>query len=152
MLTVLPQWFGNVIAVVFGLIIGSFLNVVVHRLPRKQSLVTPGSQCPACGHKIRWYENIPVVSYLTLKGQCRACHANISFRYPVIELLTALLFLACELKFGLSFLLVIRDWPFMALLVAIAFIDLDIESFRIGSVWVDWFSALPRPGSRRASG
>ena len=99
--------------------------MVVHRLPKKLSLVKPGSQCPACGHKIRWYENIPVASYLVQRGQCSQCHAKISVRYPVIELLTALLFLVVNLKFGFSYLLFIRDWPFVSILIAVTFIDLE---------------------------
>jgi leader peptidase (prepilin peptidase)/N-methyltransferase len=110
---------------VLGLVIGSFLNVVVYRLPRKLSLVRPGSQCPGCGHKIRWFENIPVFSFLVQRGQCSKCKARISVRYPVIELLSALLFLVCNIKFGFSYLLFIRDWPFVSILVAVTFIDLE---------------------------
>jgi leader peptidase (prepilin peptidase)/N-methyltransferase len=124
-LTLLPPWFINGFSVAFGLIIGSFLNVVVYRLPRKMSLVRPRSRCLNCERQLSWYENIPVVSYLIQKGKCRGCQAPISVRYPIIELLTALLFLATEIKFGFSYLLFIHDWPFVALLVAITFIDLE---------------------------
>ncbi|MCU1545960.1 MAG: prepilin peptidase [Homoserinimonas sp.] len=79
-------------AVVFGLLIGSFLNVVVWRLPRGQSLNHPGSRCPGCGHAIRWYDNIPVLSWLILHGKCRDCASRISVRYPAVELATALCF------------------------------------------------------------
>ena len=105
--------------------IGSFLNVVVHRLPRKLSIVSPPSQCPSCGHRIHWYENIPVLSYVFLAGRCRFCDAKISIRYPVIELLTALLFLTTEIKFGFSYILFIRDWFFVSILIAVTFIDLE---------------------------
>lgn len=121
----LPAWYANLISIAFGLIVGSFLNVVVHRLPRKLSIAWPGSRCVQCGRKILWYENIPVLSYLALRGRCRGCHARISVRYPVIELLTALLFLATEVKFGFNELLFIRDWPFVSFLIAITFIDLE---------------------------
>ena len=74
---------------VFGAIIGSFANVVVYRLPRRLSLVRPGSQCPACGHTIRWHDNVPILGWLWLGGRCRDCHARISVRYPLVELLLA---------------------------------------------------------------
>ena len=108
----------------FGLIIGSFLNVVIHRLPREESLVTPRSRCPACQTPIRPWDNIPVVSFLLLRGRCRACGHPISWRYPLVEALTGTLFVVTVLRFGLSAhtgtLLV-----FVCALVAIAFIDLD---------------------------
>jgi len=75
---------------VLGAVLGSFLNVVIYRLPRKESLIWPGSHCPKCGHLIRWYDNIPVLSWLFLRGRCRDCSAPISPRYPVVEALAAL--------------------------------------------------------------
>ena len=78
----------------FGLIIGSFLNVCIHRWPRDESIVWPGSRCPGCGHAIAAYDNIPVLSYLLLQGRCRHCLRSISWRYPAAELLTAILFAA----------------------------------------------------------
>ena len=111
-------------AIGFGLIIGSFLNVVIHRLPLGESLVTPRSRCPACLTPIRPWDNIPVVSFLLLRGRCRDCGHAISWRYPMVEALTGALFLATVLRFGLSLhtgtLLL-----FVAALVAVAFIDLD---------------------------
>ncbi len=118
---------GNVVAVVFGLIIGSFLNVVIGRLPHGESIVRPGSRCPKCKHELRWFENIPVASYLALRGRCRSCKAAISIRYPVVELLTGFLFLAAKLRFGWSLELVFRDFPFLAILIAVTFIDLDLR-------------------------
>ncbi len=129
-----------------GLLIGSFLNVVIHRMPlmmergwRVESaellgvkidatpeitLSTPRSRCPACGHQIRWYENIPVASWLWLRGKCSACKAPISLRYPAIEVLTAVLFAACGLHFGAQPTVLL--WcGLCATLVALAFIDLD---------------------------
>lgn len=83
----------------FGSIIGSFLNVVIYRVPRGRSLVSPPSACGACGHAIRWYDNIPLVSWLVLRGRCRDCRARISARYPLIELATALAFAAVAVRF-----------------------------------------------------
>lgn len=119
------SWVFNLFSVLLGLIVGSFLNVVVARVPHGQSVVRPRSKCPGCGATIAWYDNIPVLSYLLLRGKCRRCAAKISVRYPVIELLTGLLFLAATVRFGWSPLLLIRDWPFLAILVAVSFIDLE---------------------------
>ncbi len=80
-------------AVILGLLLGSFLNVAIYRLPRRESLVAPRSHCPSCGETIRWYDNIPVLSWILLRGRCRHCHASISWRYPAVELATALWFL-----------------------------------------------------------
>lgn len=113
------------IAAAFGLVVGSFVNVLIARMPLRKSVVRPGSCCPACLKPIRWYDNIPVISYLFLRGRCRDCSKPISLRYPVVELLTALLFVAVVQRFGWSFLVPVRDWPFVAILVAVTFIDLD---------------------------
>ena len=109
---------------VFGLLIGSFLNVVIHRVPRKESLVSPGSRCPACGYALRWYDNIPVVSYAMLGGRCRRCRAPISLRYPLVELTTAMVFVAHYFVFGWTPLLAVR-LLFGASLVALFAIDLE---------------------------
>jgi leader peptidase (prepilin peptidase) / N-methyltransferase len=107
-----------------GLSVGSFLNVCVHRLPRRQSLVHPGSRCPHCGYVLRWYDNIPVVSYLLLRGRCRACRGSIAIRYPALELATLLLFLVHGAVFGWSALLVVRLLFACAMVVLFA-IDLE---------------------------
>ncbi len=120
-----PMILENLLVIVLGLIIGSFLNVVIHRLPRDESIIRPGSRCPSCEAPIRWWGNIPVFSYLFLRGRCSACKAPISVRYPVVELLTAMLFLAVKMKFGFSWVLFVRDFPFVAALVAVTFIDID---------------------------
>lgn len=86
--------FGAVAFLLFGLLAGSFLNVLIHRLPRGESVVFPGSHCPACGAAIRAYDNVPVFSWLVLRGRCRDCRARISVRYPVIELANGLLWTA----------------------------------------------------------
>ena len=91
-----------VMVAVFGLALGSFLNVCIVRLPRKQSILAPRSHCPLCKHRIRWFDNIPLVSYLLLRGRCRDCHARISPQYAVVEALTAILLMATFRRFGLS--------------------------------------------------
>jgi leader peptidase (prepilin peptidase)/N-methyltransferase len=92
----------DTIIAVFGLAFGSFLNVCIVRLPRHESIVLPRSHCPQCGHPIRWYDNIPLLSYLLLHGRCRDCHARISTRYPLVEALTAGLLVTTFHVYGLS--------------------------------------------------
>jgi leader peptidase (prepilin peptidase) / N-methyltransferase len=105
-----------------GLVVGSFLTVVVHRVPRRESIVAPRSRCPGCGEEIRARDNVPVVSYLLLRGRCRHCGARISPEYPLIELATAALFAGAALRFE-------DPWaaglvaPFLALMLALAIID-----------------------------
>jgi len=113
-------------AVVFfpGLAIGSFLNVVAARLPLGRSLVRPASACPSCHVPIQRRDNIPVVSYLLLRGRCRSCHTAIAWRYPVVELLTAALVVACFVAFGLTAEAAVASF-FCAVLVAISAIDLE---------------------------
>ena len=95
---------GAVAALAFipGLAIGSFLNVVAARIPVRVSIVAPGSSCPACSKEIAWYDNIPVISYVLLRGRCRGCSSGISVKYPLVELTTAVLVSACILDFGLT--------------------------------------------------
>ena len=112
------------LAAAFGLCIGSFLNVCIHRLPRGESVVSPGSRCTACGTSIRWFDNLPVVSYLILGGQCRACGASYSPRYLVVELITAIAFALTAAVVEPGPLLVVRAL-FAAMLVALFFIDLE---------------------------
>jgi leader peptidase (prepilin peptidase)/N-methyltransferase len=108
----------------FGLLVGSFLNVVIHRLPRGESLVRPASRCPSCGAAVKPYDNLPVVSWLLLRGRCRNCGAAIGARYPVVELLTAAAFAGAALARGVDDDLAL--WlPFAAMLIAVAGIDLD---------------------------
>lgn len=108
---------------VFGLIIGSFLNVCIRRLPGGVSVVKPASRCPACHTLIKPYDNIPLLSYLVLRGRCRACGARISALYPAVELLTGLLFLACYRAFGLS-AEALKWATFSAVMVVLVFTDL----------------------------
>jgi leader peptidase (prepilin peptidase) / N-methyltransferase len=112
------------LAAAVGALLGSFLNVVIWRLPRKESLVTPGSHCPSCEHEIAPYDNVPVVSWLVLRGRCRYCGARISPRYPLVELLTAVAFAAVVAVRGFDEGLVL-ELPFVACLIALAGIDLD---------------------------
>lgn len=140
-----------IVVAVFGLCIGSFLNVVIHRLPRmlergwreqcaelsgetaessappaRYNLLVPRSQCPVCGHRIGALENIPVVSYLFLRGHCRACNAAISARYPIVEMLTAALTVAAIVRFGLTPAGIAAS-VFLWTLVALTFIDFDTQ-------------------------
>jgi len=107
-----------------GLVIGSFLNVCIHRLPRRTSIVSPGSQCPQCGYVLRWYDNVPVLSYVLLGGRCRGCKARIAARYPIVELITMAVFVAHGLVFGIDIMLVPRLLFACALIVLFA-IDLE---------------------------
>lgn len=153
----LEPWLDAALLGLVGLLVGSFLNVVIHRLPKmmeqqwaaecadyaaslspagatpapapsvpaaKFNLCTPRSRCPACGHLVQWYENIPVLSYLALRGRCSGCKTGISLRYPLVELLTAGLFFFCAQRWGLT--PTGLAWcGFSATLVALAFIDWD---------------------------
>lgn len=113
-----------IIVFAFGLAIGSFLNVVIYRMPLGESIVQPPSHCPQCNHQIRPWENIPVLSFLFLRGKCSSCGTRISWRYPLVELLTAVVFLLVFMRFGWTLGTLIYIY-FSALLIAITFIDLD---------------------------
>jgi leader peptidase (prepilin peptidase)/N-methyltransferase len=112
------------VAFVLGALFGSFANVLIHRLPRGESVIWPGSRCPSCGHRLRWWENVPLVSFVVLWGRCAACSAPISWRYPLVELLMALIFTYAAGRHGLS-------WDGLStaalgmLLVPVFFIDLE---------------------------
>jgi len=108
----------------FGLVIGSFLNVCIYRLPRDLSVAWPASRCTTCGREIAWYENIPVLSYAVLRGRCRTCGERISLMYPLIELLTAGVFVATYAAFGPAWLFPIRA-VFCAAMVVLLVIDLQ---------------------------
>jgi len=110
----------------FGAIVGSFLNVCIYRLPREKSILRPPSSCPSCEKPIKFYDNIPIISYLLLKGKCRQCGTHISIRYPIVEFITALLFFVLYKKTGLSFELFVYIL-FVSLLIAISFIDFDFK-------------------------
>jgi leader peptidase (prepilin peptidase)/N-methyltransferase len=111
-------------AFLFGLVIGSFLNVVIHRLPRGESLLHPGSRCPACDAKIAPWDNVPLLAYLWLGGRCRRCRARIALRYPLVELLTGLVFAAIAFRHGAAAMTPV--WlAFAAVMIAAAAIDFD---------------------------
>jgi leader peptidase (prepilin peptidase) / N-methyltransferase len=109
---------------VLGLAIGSFLNVCIHRVPRGGSIVSPASSCPHCGYVLKWYDNVPVLSYALLGGKCRSCKAGISIRYPIVELVTMGIYVAHYLVFGADIILIPRLLFATALIVLFA-IDLE---------------------------
>jgi leader peptidase (prepilin peptidase)/N-methyltransferase len=122
---VTPAWLGLVGIV--GLIVGSFLNVCIGRLPAGESIAFPGSRCPSCRTPIRWYDNLPVLSYLMLGGRCRACGTFISVRYPVIEVTTALAFVLQALIFGADPVWLASRIVFTAILIALFGTDLETQ-------------------------
>jgi len=131
-----------------GSAIGSFLNVCIYRIPREKSIVNPPSACPGCEKPIRPYDNIPILSYIFLKGKCRDCGTKISIRYPLVELLTGIFFLLLYQKFGLTFELLVF-MIFLSLLIVISFIDLDFQIIpdilSIGGVVLGFILAIVRP-------
>jgi leader peptidase (prepilin peptidase)/N-methyltransferase len=164
-------WLEALPVALLGLFIGSFLNVVIHRLPKmleaqwkaecqhmlnpepqsspqpRYNLVVPRSACPHCGHQIRWFENIPVLSYVFLRGKCSKCSASIGWRYPAIELLTALLFGYCAVRWGWSWQT--AAWcVFCSALVALTFIDWDTtllpDDITLPLVWLGLVAAALR--------
>ncbi len=143
---------GLVFATALGLAVGSFLNVVVHRLPRGESIVKPGSHCPRCGTPIKAWNNVPLLSYLWLRGRCRDCDAPISARYPAIELLTGLVFAALFAAHGVSPVTPLW-WGFAATLIAAAGIDFDEgyipDAFSLGGL-VAGLALMP--GARALAG
>ncbi len=120
----IPPPFSYIIAGAFGAIIGSFLNVVIHRLPREESVALPSSKCPSCSTELAFYDNVPVLSYVLLGGRCRSCKTRISPRYPAVELLTAVLFVAVTWRTGVTPALPF-DLIFVSALLALVFIDAE---------------------------
>jgi leader peptidase (prepilin peptidase)/N-methyltransferase len=137
----MPQPLLLCIVGLLGLAVGSFLNVVIHRVPRAESLVKPGSHCPQCGSAIRIRHNIPVLGWLLLRGRCADCQAPISARYPLVEAATAALFVAVTAKFGLV-------WELPAYLylaaVAVALTMIDLAEYRLPDaiVWPSYYIAV----------
>jgi leader peptidase (prepilin peptidase) / N-methyltransferase len=109
-----------------GAIVGSFLNVVIHRYPREESLVFPASHCPACNARIRWFDNIPLLSYAVLRGRCRACREPISLRYPLVELANALFYLAVFQRTGPT-VLFLPLAAICSMFIVLIYIDLEIH-------------------------
>lgn len=124
MIEYLPQYFVASAFFVIGLILGSFFNVCIWRIPRKESIVKPPSHCPSCDNLIKWYDNIPVISFVFLRGKCRKCGHKISIRYPIVELLTGILFCLCFLQFGLH-LFTLYALVLVSFLIIMSFIDID---------------------------
>ena len=120
----MPELLLPLIFFVFGLCIGSFLNVCIYRIPESKSIVHPGSSCPSCGTPIKVYDNIPVISYFILRARCRSCKHQISFRYPLVELFTGGIWVLSYLKFGFS-LECLAMLVFLSVLILITFIDID---------------------------
>ena len=116
------QWQLAALAGLVGLMLGSFLNVCTLRWPTDESVVSPPSHCPGCGTQIRWYDNVPVLSYLVLRGRCRVCGASISPQYPIVELATGLIWAGCFMQYGLSFES-LRGAVFLTILLGIAITD-----------------------------
>lgn len=140
-----------IIIFLFGAAVGSFLNVCIYRIPRKRSIVFPPSACPKCEKPIRSYDNIPLVSYVILKGKCRDCKAPISFRYFIIELITAVVFTLIYRRWGLSYEFFIQIF-FTAILIVISFIDYDFQIIpdvlSIGGMVAGLIISFIRPGFR----
>ena len=143
-------------AFILGAVIGSFLNVCIYRIPAGESIVSPPSRCPQCGAGIRWYQNVPILSWLFLRGRCAACKTSISARYPLNEALTGLLFALVIYSFGFSPATLVY-WLLAAALVVITFIDLDhqiipdvisLPGIVVGFLcsffipWVGWLDSL----------
>ena len=148
--------FLNIAIFIFGAIIGSFLNVCICRIPAGQSVISPASRCPQCEAAICWYQNVPVLSYLLLRGRCSSCGVAISKRYPLVEALAGMLFVWIYLRFGWQLATPVY-WLFVAALVAITFIDLDhqiipdvisLPGIVVGFLlvllvpWISWFDSL----------
>lgn len=146
----------HIFAFIFGAVVGSFLNVCICRLPLKESVVYPPSRCPHCGYRIPFYDNIPIVSYLILRGRCRSCQAGISLQYPLVEFVNALLTLFLFMKFGVSLTFLVL-FVFCSALVTITVIDLEhqiipdvisIPGIVVGFIaafflpWLGWQSSL----------
>ncbi len=113
-----------VLVFIYGLITGSFLNVCIYRIPRQMSVVNPPSACPACGHRLRWYELVPVVSFIMQRGRCRKCTAAVAWRYPIVEIFTGAVFCLSYYLYGLS----IDFWTVIilaSLMLVVAFIDIE---------------------------
>ncbi len=142
----------ELLAGIWGLLIGSFLNVCIHRWPRDLSVVRPRSACPACGAPISWFDNVPVLSYFLLRGRCRNCGAAIHWRYPLVEVMTGLCFAFFVHQYGIS-LAAAKYCVFAAILIALGFSDLETlllpDELTVGGLFIGLaFSPLvPVPDS-----
>lgn len=138
------EWYPITVAFAFGAVIGSFLNVVICRLPLGQSIVRPGSRCPQCKQSIAWYDNIPILSYAVLRGRCRNCGWRIPARYPVVELLTSASAAGIVWRYGLS-LEAAWIFAFVAVMITITAIDwahqIIPDPISLGGVILGWVGA-----------
>lgn len=114
-----------ILAAIVGLCVGSFLNVVIYRVPNKMSLAKPASHCPQCGYKLKFYDNIPIISYCILRGRCRSCKKHIPFRYTAVEAATMLLWIACVWRFSDNLIYMIAAMLACSVMVCVAFVDLE---------------------------
>lgn len=126
---------------VVGLVVGSFLNVCICRIPQEQSIAYPRSHCMSCGNKIKWYDMIPILSWIMLKGKCRYCGERISFRYPLVELMTGGLFTALYMHFGLSLQLV-KFMVFASVMLVIGMIDFDTTDVYSSTVYFGFVAGV----------
>lgn len=117
----------KIFAFIAGTFVGSFLNVCIYRLPKEKSIVAPRSSCVKCNTSIKWYDNIPILSFIFLLGKCRSCKEKISLRYPLVEIITGLFFFVLYLKLGLT-LTFFKFIFFFCLLIAVSFIDIDYHA------------------------
>ncbi len=129
-----------IVSGLFGLIFGSFMNVLIVRVPKNISIIKPNSFCQHCMENIAWYDNIPVISFIMLRGKCRHCKKNISIMYPLVEIITALLFVVLYLKFGLS-LMFLKYVVFMFLVLTVSLTDIftstqDFETGMIPTIYI----------------
>lgn len=149
-------WICFVFVALLGAVVGSFLNVCIYRIPVGKSIAFPSSHCPSCLSPLRWYHNVPIMSFFLLRGRCAFCSAKVSWRYPAVELLNAGLYLLVLSRFGLNLITLVL-FIFLSSLIVIAFIDLDhqiipdvisIPGIVIGFVcsfalpWLTWVDSI----------
>ncbi len=141
----LAQVFAYILVGLLGAVVGSFMNVCIYRIPRSLSIIFPGSQCPNCKARIAFYDNIPILSYLLLKGKCRHCHTAISFRYPLVEVMNSIFYILIFYKFGITYS-TIAYCVFVSILILVSFIDLDFriipDSLSFSGIIIGFLSSL----------
>ncbi len=142
-----PAWFHILFAAIFGAAVGSFLNVCIYRWPAEESVIRPPSRCPGCGHGLAWYDNIPIFGWIWLRGACRYCRKPISLQYPLVELTTALLWIAAVVHFGPT-VEALRAAVYLSILIGIAMTDaremVIPDQFSLGGTLIGiLFAAIP---------
>ncbi|MBP2032191.1 leader peptidase (prepilin peptidase)/N-methyltransferase [Clostridium algifaecis] len=131
----------GIIIFIFGTIIGSFLNVCIYRIPLQESVVYTPSHCTSCGRKIKWYDLIPVASYIVLKGKCRYCGEKISKKYPIVEFVTGILYLMLYVKFGIS-ISIVKYITFISILIVVGIIDFNTTNVYFETTIVGLISSI----------